>query len=107
MAKFYGQIGYIQNVEDEENPGVWEEQAIEKQYYGDITRNMSHYQQNNNVNDDISINNTISIIADPYANKNFQHIRYVKWMYTKWKVTNVEVQYPRLLLTLGGEYHAY
>ena len=49
MAKFYGQIGYIQNVEDEENPGVWEEQAIEKPYYGDITRNMSHYQQNSNL----------------------------------------------------------
>lgn len=105
MAKFYGKIGYIQSVETE--PGIWEEQAVERNYYGDITKNISRYQSNGTVNDDITISNMISVVADPYANENFQHIRYVEFMGTKWKVTNVEVQYPRLILSLGGVYNAY
>lgn len=105
MAKFFGKVGYIQTVESE--PGYWEEQTIERDYYGDITRNISRYQQDNKINDNITINNILSIVADPYANENFQHMRYVKWMDTKWKITNIEVQYPRLILTLGGVYNEY
>lgn len=105
MAKFYGKIGYIQTVESE--PGYWEEKAIEREYYGDITRNTSRYQQDGHVNENIIINNVLSIVADPYANENFQHMRYVEWMGAKWKITNIEVQYPRLILTLGGIYHEY
>ena len=103
MAKFYGNIGYIQTVESE--PGIWKEQAVEHPYYGDLIRNTSRYQSSGLVNDDISINNNISIVADPYAYENFQHMRYVVFMGTKWKITNVEVQYPRLILTLGGVYN--
>ena len=103
MAKFYGKIGYIDTVESE--PGYWDEKAIEREYYGDITRNTSRYQNGGQVNDDIVINNILSIVADPYANKNFQHMRYVEWMGAKWKIINVEVQYPRLILTLGGMYN--
>ena len=105
MAKFYGKIGYIQTVESE--PGYWDEKAIEREYYGDITRNSSRYQQDGHVNENIVINNIVSIVADPYANENFQHMRYIEWMGTKWKIVNVEVQYPRLILTLGGIYHEY
>ena len=105
MAKFYGKIGYIQTVESE--PGYWEEKAIEREYYGDITRNTSRYQQDGHVNENIVINNVLSIVADPYANENFQHMRYVEWMGAKWKISNIEVQYPRLILTLGGIYHEY
>lgn len=105
MAKFYGKIGYIQTVESE--PGYWEEKAIEREYYGDITRNTSRYQQDGHINENIVINNIVSIVADPYANENFQHMRYIEWLGTKWKITNIEVQYPRLILTLGGIYHEY
>lgn len=104
MAKFYGKIGYIKTVEKE--PGRWVETAIERTYYGDITRLMGGYQSSGNINDNINLNNTISIVADPYANENFQHMRYVEFMGTKWKITNVEVQYPRLILTVGGVYNA-
>lgn len=105
MAKFYGKIGYIDSVESE--PGYWEEKPVEREYYGDITRNTSRYQNGGQVNEDIVINNILSIVADPYANENFQHMRYVRWMGAKWKITNVEVQYPRLILTLGGVYNEY
>lgn len=105
MVKFYGNVGYINNTEIE--PGVWADQATERPYYGDVTRNTSRFQQTDGVNDDITINNIISIVADPYANENFQYMRYVEWMGTKWKVTNAEVKYPRIILTLGGIYNGY
>lgn len=103
MAKFYGNVGYVKSVETD--PGVWREQAIEHPYYGDVIRNTSRYQPSGGVNDDININNSISIVADPFANENFQHMRYVVFMGAKWKITNAEVQYPRIILTLGGVYN--
>lgn len=103
MAKFCGTIGFATTVEVE--PGVWEEQIIERSYYGDLTRNSSRYQPSGGVNDNIVISNNISIIADPYASENFQHMRYATFMGTKWKITNADVLYPRINLTLGGIYN--
>lgn len=103
MAKFYGKIGFIETKEVE--PGVWEEQIVERPYYGDITRNTSRFQPSGGVNDNINISNNISIIADPYANENFQHMRYAEFMGAKWMITNAEIQYPRILLSIGGVYN--
>ena len=103
MAKFYGNVGYVSTKEVE--PGIWDEQVKELPYYGDLVRNTSKYQTSGGVNDNITINNNISIVADPYAMENFQHMRYVIFMGTKWKIENVEVQYPRIILTVGGVYN--
>lgn len=103
MAKFYGKIGFMESVEYE--PGCWEEQIVDRPYYGDIMRNLSKFQSSGGVNDDINVSNNISIVADPFANENFQHMRYIEYMGTKWKILNVEVQYPRLILTIGGKYN--
>lgn len=103
MAKFYGAIGYAETVETK--PGVWKEQITERMYSGDLLRNTSRFQSADKLNDDINITNEISIVADPYANQNFHLMRYVEFMGTKWKVSNVEVEYPRLRLTFGGVYN--
>ncbi len=103
MAKYYGNIGYIKTVEVQ--PGIWKPKAIEHPAYGDVDRNISKYQPSGGVNDDININNVISIVADPFASENYQHIRYAEFMGSKWKVTSVEVKYPRLILNLGGVYN--
>lgn len=103
MAKFYGKIGYASTVETK--PGVYEEQIIERSYYGDLIRNTRRLQSADQVNDDINISNEISIVADPYATNNFHTMRYAVFMGTKWKISNVEVSYPRLILTLGGVYN--
>lgn len=103
MAKFYGKIGYANTVETK--PGVYEEQIVERSYYGDLIRNTRRLQSANQVNDDINISNEISIVADPYATNNFHTMRYAVFMGTKWKISNVEVSYPRLILTLGGVYN--
>lgn len=103
MAKFYGKIGYANTVETK--PGVYEEQIVERSYYGDLIRNTRRLQSADQVNDDINISNEISIVADPYAANNFHTMRYAVFMGTKWKISNVEVSYPRLILTLGGVYN--
>lgn len=103
MAKFYGKIGYANTVEIK--PGVYEEQIVERFYYGDLIRNTRRLQSADQVNDDINISNEISIVADPYATNNFHTMRYAVFMGTKWKISNVEVSYPRLILTLGGVYN--
>ena len=103
MAKFYGVIGYA--VTKETAPGVWTEEIAEQSYYGDLTRNMRRLQDSGDLNDDINVANEISIVADPYANAYFHSMRYVAFMGAKWKISKVEVQYPRLILTLGGVYN--
>jgi hypothetical protein len=101
--KFFGQIGYGDTVESA--PGVWKDVITETSYFGDVIRNTRQLQDGSKVNDDLSVNNSISIVADEYANEHFFAMRYVKWMGTLWNITNVEVQSPRLLLTLGGVYN--
>ena len=103
MAKWFGVIGFAETMEV--SPGVWKEQITERNYYGEMYRNTRRLQSTDKVNDDININNELSIISDPYAVQNFHAMRYATFMDTKWKITNVEVQYPRLLLTLGGVYN--
>lgn len=103
MAKYYGVIGYVETVET--SPGVWEEQITERNYYGELVRNTSRFQVSDQVNDNVNIANEISVIADPFATQNFHAMRYVEFMGAKWKITNVEVRYPRLILTIGGLYN--
>lgn len=103
MAKFYGEIGYIKTVET--SPGVREEQVITRKYCGDLNKNTRRLQSTDKLNDDITVANELSIVADPFARDNFYAMRYVEFGGTKWKITNVEVQYPRLILTFGGVYN--
>ena len=94
MAKFYGSVGYADTVETA--PGVYEEKIVEYPYYGDLTRNTRQLQSGETLNDDINIANEI---------KNFHKMRYVVFMGEKWKISKVEVGYPRLILTIGGIYN--
>ena len=100
MAKWYGVIGYADTVEVE--PGIWEEQVTERPYYGELIRNTRRLQTTDKVNDDLTISNQISIVSDPYAISNFHAMKYAVLWGTKWKITSVEVQYPRLVLEVGG-----
>ena len=103
MPKFYGNIGYA--ISKETDPGVWVEDIVEHKYSGDVYRNTRKLQSGNQVNDSIDISNEISILSDPFANENFHSMRYVTYMGAKWKVSSVEVRYPRLILTVGGLYN--
>lgn len=102
--RFYGKVGFMQTFETA--PGVYEEQITERSYYGDVLRNSRRYSgSSEKVNDDLDINNEISIVADAYAYQNFHALRYVEWMGAKWKVSSVTVERPRLILSVGGVYN--
>lgn len=102
MAKWYGKVGYAEQVEVQ--PGVWSQVITERSYFGDSMRNSRTLQGSNQVIDNISVNSQISIVADPYAYHNFHTMIYVEFMENLWKVATVDVQSPRLVLTLGGIY---
>lgn len=103
MAKFFGAIGFGNTVE--KAPGVYDDVITEHEYYGDVIRNTRQMNDGEKVNDDLSVSNSISIVADAYISENFFAIRYIEWAGTLWTVSIVEVQSPRLLLRLGGVYN--
>ena len=105
MTRFYGVVGYGRSVEEPPESGVWVNKITEVPYRGDVVRNTRKLEDGEGVNDNISVNNRISIIADEYANQHFFEIKYVKWSGVLWSVQSVEVQSPRLLLSLGGVYN--
>lgn len=103
MAKFFGKIGY--GITNEIRPGVWDETITEREYFGDVNRLSRSLSVSDKVIDDITISNEISILADPFAYENFHTIKYIEYMGAKWKISKVEVKYPRLILATGGVYN--
>lgn len=104
MAKYYGSIGFVDTVE--ETPGIWVEKLIAKrQYYGDVISQSRSFKDGDKINDDLRVSNKISILSDPYACQNYYKMKWIEWMGTKWIVSNVDVEYPRLTLSLGGVYN--
>lgn len=103
MAKYYGKIGYAHM--ENTAPGVETEKIVERSYSGDVLRNTRRWQNADTLNDNIEVNNTISVVADPFAVQHWHSIRYVWWSGVTWKATSVEVQYPRLIITIGGIYN--
>lgn len=100
MAKWSGKIAF--QTMEETSLGVWEEQMVERPYYGDVMQNVRNLDNTSDINDGVTVSNRISFVADPYAAENFHNIRYAYFMGTKWRVTNIDVQYPRLIMSLGG-----
>lgn len=104
MARFCGEVGYVDNVEDPPGSGVWVDVPTEKTYYGDVLENTRQL-TGEGVNSDISVSNQISIVVDPYAIEYFAKIKYVRWAGSLWVVTSVRVREPRLILSLGSVYN--
>lgn len=108
MPRFYGAVGYIETVKDETSPDVWKEKPVEYFYKGELLKNFRNLTKSSEeqLNDDITFSNQISITANPYALSHMADMRYVKWMGTAWKVTGVDASnYPRLILSIGGAYN--
>lgn len=103
MAKFFGEIGFATQVET--SPGIWEDQIVEKQYYGDVFRESRRFSTTDQVLDKINLSNQISILADGYIVDNVQNLRYVRWLGGLWKISYVELKFPRLVLEMTGVYN--
>lgn len=103
MARFHGRVGYGEQLQT--SPGVWEDSIVEFLYSGNVVRNSRSFREGEHLNNDLSVGNSISIVADAYASEHFFAMRYVEWAGTLWTVVDVEVQRPRLLLRLGEVYN--
>lgn len=103
MAKWFGKIGY--GISKEIEPGIYDSDIIEREYYGDITSDRRRRQTSDSINDELVLSNVISILADPFVIQNYSNILYVEVMGSLWKVTEIEPQYPRFILTIGGVYN--
>lgn len=103
MSKWFGKIGYA--IKGETEPGVWEDSIVTRDYYGDLISDKYRRQSSGNVNDDINLTSVISIIADPFAYENCSHMAYAEIMGARWKITDIDIQPPRLNLTIGDVYN--
>lgn len=100
MSKWYGKVGFTKTNEYE--PGNWEEEVIERNYYGDVITTRWKRQSSGNVNDEINLSNQISIVADQYIQQNCGNLAYVEYMGTNWSITDFDIQFPRIILSVGG-----
>lgn len=114
MARYCGKVGYAISAEETAirdgvrvGTGVWSNTIVEKLYYGDYMRNPNArwVTKQDGRNDDLDIANCVSIVGDHFALDNLPNIKYAEYMGTKWRVTSFEIEYPRIILTLGGVYN--
>lgn len=103
MARYYGMIGF--GTTKETSPGIDTVEIIEKPYYGDVLDDSRRWESSEQLNDDFNIMNKISIVADTFATQNLQAMRYATFLGVKWKIKSAYINYPRITLSLGGEYN--
>lgn len=100
MAKFFGKIGFSKTIETAS--GVFEDSIDPREYYGDIERQGRRWENSENINDDLVVNNYVSVLADDFAYENIGNMKWVEFLGSKWKIKSVEMEYPRIKITLGG-----
>lgn len=103
-GRFFGEVGFSEGTVETE-PGIWEERIVETQLFGEVVQHVTQIRNGDVINSDISVSSSIRVVADAYANDHISAVRYVKWAGTRWEVTEVVPQSPRLLLRLGGVYN--
>lgn len=103
--KFAGMVGF--ELYSETVPGVSEATIVEKFYRGNVEQEVRRlYSSDETINKDINIDNRIKIVADPFAQENYQQIKFVEHMGACWIVKTVDIRnYPSMLLYLGGVYN--
>lgn len=103
MTRFSGKVGYGETVD--KGDGVFKVEITERTYKGDVIRPSRKLSNGDKVNDNVSLGNAISIVADGYANDHIFAIRYVEWRGALWEIMNIDEESPRLILWLGGVYN--
>lgn len=105
MTKYYGKLGFVETVE--ESPGRWIEKNIERPYKGDVVRNMRRWNiPTDKMASDISLNNSLIIVADEYLITHSPYLRYAEVAGSYWEISSIDLtDRPRCVLELGGVYN--
>lgn len=106
MTRWHGVIGFVMTEESPEGSGIWKDAVTEREYSGQQDSFKRNWDSSSNLNENISINSVISVIADPFLYKNIGFARYVNIMGIDWRISMIENQYPRINITVGGIYNA-
>ena len=105
MAKYSGMLGYVMPAK-EDPPGIWKPSAVvEKLGRGDLIGQTINNEDVGGLSDGITVNNQLSIIMDPFVNKNLESLKYVILYGTRWEIKSMTINRPRVILTLGGVYN--
>lgn len=104
--RFAGKIGFVVTKQDETNDELWTTETTEKLVYGDTLRDVRNNDKSSYLNDNFTISNQFSIVADDFTYRNLQYIKYVEYLGVKWRVTSVDaLPRPRLVLSVNGVYN--
>lgn len=99
--RFFGAIGY--GIPQEDEYGVVTNKIVEHMHMGDITKVISRNEPAQQVNDNIRLSNTFSIVIDPFIRENFQYIKYVVFNGVKWAASSIMIDpdRPRIIIDAG------
>lgn len=100
MTKYAGMVGFSSQVET--SPGVWTDKPTERKMKGDVIRANATSKSGDKINDDVSLNHRISLVGASVPTQEYYNIKYVELDGFKWEVSSIEVQRPRIIVTLGG-----
>lgn len=103
MNKWAGVIGFAINAET--TPGVWEDSITEKTYVGDIIDVRVRRNTTQDINDNINLSAKISVVMNPYLRDHLDKLRYLTYFGSCWKISDISVEFPRLVISLGGVYN--
>jgi hypothetical protein len=103
MTRFRDKVGYVS--QGSLVDGVQEVIVTERVYKGEVLEATSSLQDGEKVNDDIRLQDRISVLADAYGLENFSRIKFVVRMGIPWIAQTVRVERPRIIISLGGVYH--
>lgn len=101
--KVSGEIGYAKSIET--TPGVYDDQITRKPFSGDLIQDTRKWESDQKVNDNLVLGNRVSILASSFARANLDFMKFVKIGESYWEISNIQIQYPRLFLTLGSVYN--
>lgn len=101
--KYHGKIGYADQVETA--PGVFEDLITERPYIGDVKQRTEVLTLGDTVIPQYSTRTSVSVLSDGVLKVNYSNIRYVEYSGVKWTISSAVVEWPRLTLYIGEEYH--
>lgn len=103
MARFHGKVGFIEPKEIE--PGIWEDTPVEKSYTGVILSAHTKWEENQSLNDNLTLSTRVAITMNTTQTCSLGYIRYVSLHGQRWCVTKIDVQAPKVILSIGGLYN--
>lgn len=104
MARFAGIVGMKEDP-IETSPGIFEVVVTEKKVSGEIIYKPVRWTSGELSQDGVTVNHSLSILADASSLEDFSKAAYVEWQGVRWTVTAIDYRRPRIFLTLGGIYN--